>query len=151
MSDILNKVVAAIEAVNTKPFQQSGKGFRLQCPAHDGKDRNLYIADGDKKLIIKCHSHQCDPKDILESVGLSLQDIYYDSGLTPQEKKQYKQLKTDKQIKKELVQELLVLLLWIDASWQNIFPQEPTKDPARVKQAWRRVIAAGEYYKERVL
>ena len=149
MSDILNKVVSAIEADNTKPCLKSGKGFRLQCPAHDGKDRNLYLADGDKKLIIKCHSHQCDPKDILESVGLSLQDIYYDSGLTSQEKQRYKQLKTDKQIKKELVQELLVLLLWIDDGWQNIFPQEPTKDPARVNQAWKRVIAAGNHYKER--
>ena len=108
MSDILHKVISAIEAVNIKPFSKSGKGFRLQCPAHDGKDLNLYVADGDKRLIIKCHSHQCDPKDILEAVGLSLKDIYYDSGLTTQERKKYKQLKTDKQIKKELVQELLV-------------------------------------------
>ncbi|MCK5663823.1 MAG: hypothetical protein KAI17_10065, partial [Thiotrichaceae bacterium] len=62
--------------------------------------------------------------------------------------KQYKQLKTDKQIKKELVQELLVLLLWIDDSWQNIFPQEPTKDPDRVNLAWKRVFAAGEHYRK---
>ena len=40
MNDVLSRVVSAIEAVNTKPIQKSGKGVRLQCPAHGGNDRS---------------------------------------------------------------------------------------------------------------
>ena len=75
----LETILAAIERAETttKPMQHSGKGFRAQCPAHGGKERNLYIADGNKRVLMVCHSRSCDPKDILESVGLGLCHCYY--------------------------------------------------------------------------
>ena len=141
MTEVLHRVVAAIEAVNTKPAQKSGKGYRLQCPAHNGKDRNLYIADGDERLLITCHSHHCDPKDILEAAGLSIQDVYYQQ-FSPKQQQEYRVLVTDKQIKKELELELLILLLWIADSYQNLFPIALEADQERVKLAIVRVANA---------
>jgi len=146
MHDVLHQVVAAIETVNTKPAQKSGKGFRLQCPAHNGNDRNLFIADGDNRLLITCHSHHCDPKDILESVGLSIKDVYYQQ-LDSKQKSAYKVLITDKQIKKELEIELLILLVWIADSYCNMFPVSGETDLARIKLAVNRVMKALSHLK----
>jgi len=145
MNDVLNRVVAAIEAANTKPAQNSGKGFRLQCPAHGGDDRNLYIADGDNRLLITCHSHHCDPKDILESVGLPIKDIYYNP-LTPQEKIQQKTIINDRQLKSDLEIELLILLQWLSAFYKKMFPIDSDADRTRVLVAMQRIQKVTAYY-----
>ncbi|GEM_PF-4358571 len=148
MNDVFNRVVAAIEAANTKPAQKSGKGVRLQCPAHGGNDRNLYIADGASRLIMVCHSHHCDPKDILESVGLSIKDIYY-KPLTPQEKTQHKILVNDRQLKSDLEIELLILLQWLSAFYESMFPIDNDADRSRVLLAMQRIQKVTEYYLKR--
>lgn len=145
MSIELENVLSAITASSEAKVSKSGQGYRLQCPAHRGKKQSLYIADGDKKLIIKCHSHQCDPKEILESVGLSLKDIYYDSGLSGQAKMDYHKASADRQIKKSLAHELVILSMWVGDCAAGTFPASD-KDSERVKQAWKRVISAGEHY-----
>jgi hypothetical protein len=107
--NLLEILKSSIENVTAKPAQRSGKGYRLQCPAHGGNDRNLYIADGDKRLIVCCHSHHCDPKDIFESVGLSIKDIYYDQ-LTPKQQQANKFAKSDAQVEAECLHAYHVII-----------------------------------------
>lgn len=145
MSDVLNRVVTAIEAANTKSAQKSGKGVRLQCTAHGGSGRNLYVADGDNRLLMTCHSHHCDPKDILESVGLSIKDIYY-KPLTPQEKIQHKTIINDRQLKSDLEIEILILLQWLCAFYKKMFPIDNEADRERVILAMQRINKVTAYY-----
>ena len=144
-STILENLVKAIEVISNKPAKRSGKGYRLPCPAHHGKDYNLYIGDGDKKLVIKCHSHQCDPKDIVESAGLTLSDIYYER-LTGSKLNQHRIKASDLQIKKELEKELLVLMYWLNDIWREMWPINEDADPPRVALAIRRVHTATKHF-----
>jgi len=141
----LNNIVNAIENSVNKKAKKSGNGYRLPCPAHNGKDSNLYIAEGDERLIICCHSHHCDPKDILESVGLSIKDIYYKS-LTPEKKIQHKAIINDRQLKSDLEIELLILLQWLCAFYKSMFPIDSEADRERVTMAMQRIQKVTAYY-----
>ncbi len=145
MSAQLSIILSALEKITGKQARKSGKGYRLPCPYHNGKDANLYIADGDDRLIMVCHSHQCDPKDILESVGLSIKDIYY-KPLMPQEKTQHKTLVNDRQLKSDLEIELLILLQWLSAFYKKMFPIDNDADRTRVLLAMQRIQKVTAYY-----
>ena len=67
-----NVVHDALVRVTGKP--SSG---RFKCPYHNGTGYNLSIRDTTNRVQLTCFSHSCDPKFILESLGLSLRDIYY--------------------------------------------------------------------------
>lgn len=147
MSPTLQQLVTAIELVMNKQAKKSGKGVRLPCPAHNGKNFNLYLADGQKKLIIKCHSHQCDPKEVLESVGLGLSDIYYERTFsTSGERQAHFSQQQNQQIKKELGFELLILQLWLGDSARGEPPTAESADCKRVELAWTRVDAAASHF-----
>jgi len=137
MSEQLESVKHAIELYLNKTAKKSGRGYRLPCPYHNGHDNNLYIGDGDKKLIIKCFSHQCDPRDIVESVGLSQADIYYER-LGGTKLQHHKRIRNDLEIKRELEIELLILLFWINDSWRGMWPINEKSDPDRVELALTR-------------
>ena len=117
----------AIEAVSSKSVQRSGKGFRAQCPAHGGGDRNLYITDGEKRLVVVCHSHHCDPKDVVEAVGLSISDLFYES-LTLSQKHKKKRTKNKRQIESECVHAYLVLIQLPVMKRNGIAPTEKDVD-----------------------
>lgn len=62
-------VEEAIEAA------RAGRRTVLLCPAHDDRSPSLSIGPGrDQPVLINCHTG-CDPKDIVESVGLSWDDF----------------------------------------------------------------------------
>lgn len=45
------------------------RGFRVGCPAHNGKDPNCYIWESnDGRIATVCHSHGCEPADILAAI-----------------------------------------------------------------------------------
>jgi hypothetical protein len=47
------------------------------CPAHPDRKPSLSIAEGKKvPVVIKCMSHGCDTRDILEAIGLSWGDLF---------------------------------------------------------------------------
>jgi len=136
--DLLNYVVSAIDAVNSKAAIRTGKGFRMPCPAHKGRNRNLFIADGECRLVIICHSHHCDPKDIMESVGLTINDVFYEK-LNPKQAKEYKAKVTTRQLIEELNHELIVISLWVTAFSEGVYPRNGENDRATCKQAFERV------------
>lgn len=54
--------------------------YRAQCPAHNGEDLNLSIADGDQGVLVKCWSQGCHEADIAGAVGLDVADLFDEKG-----------------------------------------------------------------------
>ena len=60
--------------------------YRARCPAHNDKSPSLDIQIGRTGAIIMiCRSHGCTPKDIMESVGMSENDLFPDDPYTHRE------------------------------------------------------------------
>ena len=56
--------------VNSR-HKHSGGYCLIPCPAHDGRDPNLHLADADNgKIKAVCHSHGCSYSDILTALGI---------------------------------------------------------------------------------
>ena len=106
--NVLDQLKSAIESVTSKPAIRSGEGLRLQCPAHGGTKYSLFIGDGDKRLIVCCHSRHCDSKDIVEAAGLTLADLFYEQ-LTPQQRQINQRKKTHRQVEDECIHAWLIL------------------------------------------
>jgi len=139
--DLLNYVVSAIDAVNSKAAIRTGKGFRMACPAHGGNKNSLFIGDGEHRLILCCHSHHCDPKDIMEAVGLTINDVFYEK-INPKQVKEYKTKVTTRQLIEELNHELIILSLWVTDYSEGLYPRNGDNDRAACKQAFERVQKA---------
>lgn len=137
MSEQLNFIVSAIESATGKHAQRSGDGYRLCCSGHGGKDKNLSVSDGENRILLHCHSHGCDPKDILEGAGLSIKDIYYEQ-FTPEQQVAHKKIVTEKTILNELRIEITVLALWIGDKLSSSYPKDGN-DPERIKLAFNRI------------
>lgn len=61
---------------------QGADEVRAPCPAHDGDGLNLAVyrhaLTSDRRLGMKCYSHDCDPAEVLAAIGLTLSHQYYD-------------------------------------------------------------------------
>lgn len=145
MSAALIMTRGAIESTVGKKARRSGKGFRLPCPAHGGKNFNLWIADGDNRIIMSCKSQGCDPKDIMESVGLSIRDVYF-KPLYFEQADEHRAAAKGIGVAKELGTELLVLNLWYADYNAAAYPRSEV-DRERVKIAFERVSKALKYMK----
>ena len=132
----LETILEAIARADTttKPLQRSGNGYRAQCPAHGGQERNLYIADGNKRVLMTCHSQSCDPKDILESVGLGLRHCYY------QNTSNVRPFRRQRVSHEDFQNALTILYLWnCDmATWGEPFEID---DSEAIERAWKTVMA----------
>ena len=136
MSDTLHTIVSLIEQHTGKPARQSPKGFRTVCPGHDGKNYSLVLSDGDTRVMMHCHSHECDPKVILESIGLSIKDVFYEN-LDPVQKK----VISEKKLAGELLTELAIVALWLNDKIKSKYPRIDA-DRFRIKQAMNRIKKA---------
>lgn len=143
MSGTLLMIRHAIESTVGKKARRSGKGFRLPCPAHGGKNHNLWIADGEHRVAMSCKSQQCDPKDIMESVGLSIRDVYFEP-LYFEQGNEYRAVSKGKGVAKELGTELLILNLWLADHNAGAYPRNEA-DRERVRLAFERVPKALKY------
>ena len=50
---------------------------RSVCPLHGDNPSNLAITDGYSRVLLWCHSRECDPRDIASAVGLGVADLYH--------------------------------------------------------------------------
>lgn len=66
------------------------KSSQSLCPCHNDKQASLTISKGDKGVLIRCHAG-CDCKDIVQSVGLRMKDLFYDYEPKRTYKKEYNQ------------------------------------------------------------
>jgi hypothetical protein len=61
-----------------------GKGkWSARCPGHPDRRASLAITEGKRGVLIRCMSHGCDTRDILDAMGLSFSDLFFDK-MTPQ-------------------------------------------------------------------
>lgn len=51
-------------------FRLSGGVYRVRCPAHLGDGLNCSISNGRRgaTIVVRCHSHGCDPVEILRAI-----------------------------------------------------------------------------------
>src|SRR4051794_20315476 len=72
----IDRFLDAMKAAGRDPAR-NGSGWKASCPAHDGEDFNLKITEAtDGTVLLKCHSHDCGVKEIVEAVGLTLNDLF---------------------------------------------------------------------------
>jgi hypothetical protein len=52
--------------------------FRASCPVHGGDNRDaLKVTEGsDRRVLLWCHAHGCEPEAIVVSVGLGMGDLF---------------------------------------------------------------------------
>lgn len=58
--------------------------YSALCPAHHDNAPSLSIKEGEKGFALHCHAG-CDTKDIVGAVGLTMNDLFYDSKLPKQQ------------------------------------------------------------------
>lgn len=138
------KIIQAIEITNGEAVTYNANGCYCKCPYHGGKNKKLYIADGESRVLMHCKSGGCDPKDILESVGLSIKDVFHKQ-LLKDEIERYQAIKKNKQLKKELEFEILILMQWITATKRGN-REDINKDKDRIIKALRMVYSSTDYF-----
>ena len=62
----------------------AGEGcWQASCPAHDDSDPSLSIKDSGDKILMYCFA-QCSLENITAAIGLTVQDLFRDSGTSGQ-------------------------------------------------------------------
>ena len=57
--------------------RRSGDGWKARCPAHDDRVASLSISQSEKGWLLTCPA-RCAPKVIVDKVGLSMADLFYE-------------------------------------------------------------------------
>ena len=58
------------------PPVSNGSGLMAKCPAHDDRQASLSIKAGDDgRVLLHCHAG-CEPRAIVDAIGLSLADLF---------------------------------------------------------------------------
>ncbi|MCK9266842.1 toprim domain-containing protein [bacterium] len=81
-SDSLNKILDRLEQVKSLPNNE----YTALCPSHDDKHPSLSITEQDGKILMYCHAG-CVLKDIVNSIGLTMSDLFPLSSKKRQQKK----------------------------------------------------------------
>lgn len=64
-----------IHKTNYQP-RLSGKGYIVQCPAHDDRKASLSIAEGnDGRVLLKCFCG-CPIESICNAIGIQVKDLF---------------------------------------------------------------------------
>lgn len=72
-------IVQALQANGWNIREDGNERARAVCPLHGDKDLNLSIMDTETRVNLKCFSHDCDPNDILNAIGLDGWRARYDN------------------------------------------------------------------------
>jgi hypothetical protein len=67
-------IVSKLEVIH-----REGYSVRARCPAHGSKGGTLSVRIGEKLISINCFAG-CTGRDIMASIGLGLQDLYFGKG-----------------------------------------------------------------------
>jgi RecA-family ATPase len=57
--------------------KKSSAGWQACCPSHDDKTASLAVSKGEKGILLNCFAG-CKNKDIVETMGLKMSDLFYD-------------------------------------------------------------------------
>lgn len=68
------------DALDRGDFDPHGPlhAYRARCPGHDGTGREaLHVSEGtDRRVLLHCFARQCEPRLILERLGLQVGDLF---------------------------------------------------------------------------
>ncbi len=71
-----DKVVEALDKGHYRVINNRGSSAMAQCPGHDDHEPSLSITYQHDKVLLKCHSHECDVQDIVAAIDLSMTDLF---------------------------------------------------------------------------
>jgi hypothetical protein len=76
-TDPLTTVWEALEFGGYEPHGELHH-FRARCPGHQSDNREaLYVSEGaDRRVLVYCHAHGCEPRLIVTAVGLTMSDLF---------------------------------------------------------------------------
>jgi len=76
-ADPILAVRAALEQRGCDPHGPQ-HAFRARCPGHDGENRDaLSVTEGaDRRVLLWCHAHRCEPERIVAAIGLAMSDLF---------------------------------------------------------------------------
>jgi hypothetical protein len=86
-----DRIIRALQERGSKISSGNG-GYKCeaQCPNHDDSNASLSITALTDRALVWCHSPECDTRDVMASLGLTMADLYdersatyrYDDGRT---------------------------------------------------------------------
>ncbi len=68
----------------------STHGWTARCPAHADRRPSLSVREGERGLLIKCWAG-CTVAEVVAALVVSVQDLFYDATLPPQERCPFRQ------------------------------------------------------------
>ncbi len=70
----------AAEVARHFSAKRIGRGrWKAICTAHPDRHASLAISEGQSGVLLKCMSNGCDIRTILDTSGLRMADLFYDS------------------------------------------------------------------------
>ncbi|MEG2469475.1 MAG: hypothetical protein RSB86_19050 [Comamonas sp.] len=52
--------------------------YMCNCPAHDDKNASLSVSDGEKGIVLYCHTKRCSSDAIVKAMGLCMRDLFHE-------------------------------------------------------------------------
>lgn len=71
LGDVLSRLKGAVD--------QGGGQYIAQCPAHDDRRASLAVRMGEKGIVLHCLAG-CSTTDVVAALGISMQDLFLESG-----------------------------------------------------------------------
>jgi hypothetical protein len=113
----------------------NGKQYRAKCPVRDhssGDSTLSLLFNDDGRILIHCHAG-CEVNDVLESIGLSLSDLYPDGAIQHfMASAQRKPVKSNRQ---QLDETILLIASEKRSRGERLTPSEIAEE----RQAFRRL------------
>jgi len=105
--------------------RRSGRGWMCQCPAHSDKSPSMWVADGNKAIIVKCHAG-CD----FTEISTALRNMGLWPASSPQEK--------EKWIKRKQLEEYESAKIWLAVAENMALSKEDLRKQRKLQQlVWR--------------
>jgi len=136
LSDFLNRL---------DKVKQRGNQYTALCPAHGDKSPSLSVAEKENKILLHCWAN-CSAEGITRAMGLEVKDLFTDSGLNPQECKQYIKQKNRQTLFHELDHELMVLCQGVNTRLYTKEVRSEKNKATERKAALRIIVILGELY-----
>ena len=93
-----SEFIELVESTTNTRARQNASGWMCQCPAPEDDSPSLSVREKPEKLLLNCFAG-CNVKDICDSLGISVSQLFYTKDIRPRRTKyEREQKETDKTI-----------------------------------------------------
>ena len=92
----------------TDSYKPHKNGYLCKCTGHSDKSPSLYISDKDDKVLVHCFAG-CDTESVVSGMDVQMKDLFHNSNMKRNQKKDYAIKKNKMQLFHALDHELHVL------------------------------------------